>query len=77
MSGSCVNITPGEAKKHPECILDPLRVCIKPAVAAGAGVKKEATVEDNSDKNNRFWSVLLSFGRIPRDEMGLIHIYQE
>ena len=32
---------------------------------------------DSIDRNNQWWSFLCTFGRIPRDEMGLIHIHQE
>lgn len=74
---SRVNITAKEARANPNYVHDPLRVGLKIGPVKTQKSKNEKTETDEYEKNGKWWSFMLTFGRIPRDEMGLVHVFQE
>ena len=58
------------------CILDPIRVPLKHGQLKEK--ERELMLQDSSGSDKRWWSIFVTFGRVPKTEMGaLLHIFQE
>jgi len=71
--GSAVQLSADECEaEHAEFIQDPLRLPMKED-AATKGLDKQT----DAALNENWYSLAVTFGRIPRDEMALVHVVQE
>lgn len=58
------------------CILDPIRVPLKHGQLKEK--ERELMLQDSSGSEKRWWSIFVTFGRVPKTEMGaFLHIFQE